>query len=634
MNSIIPVKVSLIDLVLSIENLSQDDLTTSITFNHVSNIFKPPFTNLPVQLVSFPMISTMYFKILHNNICIGEASCSLEGLHIKKNIENFIELKTTQETTSNEDSKNPEASTGIKTIGNFKVLIEKEDPDMKNCQLCPIFENFTTISERALEIIIEMNKNINNKYIGRVNQLGMEVHQIDTENEVTPQRIKNIKCLLVGVNEKLKILDMLKERCENLSIQVFEEQKSRENMQGAFKKTCKEFLDNKSQLEKMVIELEKKVSTLSKRNYFLENIEKTYENYKKNAQTDIEVLKSKLAKLEKGIIHDPRTEEIIKNLQANALFAENTTKMQKNEFSKVVQGYEYAVAQYQQQISDLSHENLNFTQKIEILTRKNHELKTENEFLVNESAMDKAKLLEYEKHIMYVKEMEMQMKRLEETANKAKEDYRALQLQMEKLSQRYHEGTRGLFNDKKQLMENNRKLTEESIKAKHENNTFRNQVVELKSRGIGDSFASPGSTYSSLSSQNIKLLQDCKDLVSISNKFEADIVKEFHVVLKNIVESSERHLMLQRLQSKILQFLRDKDIENHLLRDLVIEFQKDKPIYVPVRGDFIDNTLANYLNSRSNYCGVPFVRLESGVYLFGTKRVVLRIENIGIVSNI
>ena len=111
------------------------------------------------------------------------------------------------------------------------------------------------------------------------------------------------------------------------------------------------------------------------------------------------------------------------------------------------------------------------------------------------------------------------------------------------------------------------------------------------------------------------------------------MMRNTNVYIKAMLENSERHLMLQRLLSKVLGFFGDKAKEIRILSELVAKLQKDMPIYIPVRGDFIDNTLANYLNSMTNKLDVPFVRLDNGIYLFGTKKVILRIENIGIVSN-
>ena len=137
-----------------------------------------------------------------------------------------------------------------------------------------------------------------------------------------------------------------------------------------------------------------------------------------------------------------------------------------------------------------------------------------------------------------------------------------------------------------------------------------------------------------LARQNLQLLQDSKDLCEASNKLEQNMLSEYQVVVLSLMQISSQHLMLQRLMSRVLVFVQDKEAEILELRGVMGEIQKQKVTYVPVKGDFIDNQLANFLNSMAAPCEVPFTRLEPGIYLFGSKRVVLRVENIGIVIRV
>lgn len=50
------------------------------------------------------------------------------------------------------------------------------------------------------------------------------------------------------------------------------------------------------------------------------------------------------------------------------------------------------------------------------------------------------------------------------------------------------------------------------------------------------------------------------------------------------------------------------------------------PIYIPLKGDIVDEALAEYLNSRDEIIHVPFIREASEVYHFGTKRIWLKFE--------
>jgi len=44
-----------------------------------------------------------------------------------------------------------------------------------------------------------------------------------------------------------------------------------------------------------------------------------------------------------------------------------------------------------------------------------------------------------------------------------------------------------------------------------------------------------------------------------------------------------------------------------------------KQIYKPVKGDFLDELLASFINERG--IDLPIVRLTEGIYLFGTRKI-------------
>lgn len=631
MNSLLPIKLSISEFVTQDSKYSIEDLNLTIAFNQVTTYFKPPYSSLSMQLTNFPMASTLTFKFCSKSAAIFESIASIQNFHNRKSIELVQTLVLIEESTYPEKNHPLERSKSIKSVGSFKLFIEKEDTEIKNCQLCPVFEHFSTVSERALEIIVEVNKNSQHPHT-RIEELSMEIHELYQNKEITQERVKNIRCLLIGVNEKLKLLELYKERFEQAIVHIEEEQKSRENMQNSFKAACEEFLFSKSGLEAQILQLEKKVKSLNEKNLALSGIEMLHNDLKSSKDLEIQTLKATILNLQKNSAPHSVTVELVNTLTCNSQFKENIAKMQKNEFNKVTEGFESVIAEYQESLSNLSHENLALTQTNNKLNKLNNELKCENENLTNENISIKNKLLEYEKKMMHIKEIEDQMLKFETENIKVKNDYKSIQEQMDKISKRYHEGTRGLYNEKKNLIENNKLRIEENEKLREKLNSLQKDLLDLQKKSNSGGVGLETRTFTFLNTQNIKLLKDIKDLCEVSNKNESDMLEEFSLVIKTIVEISGKYLMLQRLQSRILEVLKDKDIENNILRDLISKVQKGRPVYVPVRGDYIDNQLANFLNSSPTVCEIPFVRLEPGVYLIGNKRVVLRVENIGIVS--
>ena len=172
MNSFLPIKLTIQDFSLNTEMIPIENITLSITFNRISSLFKAPFASLPLQLVNFPIASLMHIQFYLKQACIAESQFSIESIQHKKVFEFTTEIKTSEELGAPEQfipAEVPEKSDIFK--GNLKILIEKEDLDSRECQLCPFIEDFSTVSERTLEIIMEMNNNTEIIYDHNINNI-------------------------------------------------------------------------------------------------------------------------------------------------------------------------------------------------------------------------------------------------------------------------------------------------------------------------------------------------------------------------------------------------------------------------------------------------------------------------------
>ena len=58
-------------------------------------------------------------------------------------------------------------------------------------------------------------------------------------------------------------------------------------------------------------------------------------------------------------------------------------------------------------------------------------------------------------------------------------------------------------------------------------------------------------------------------------------------------------------------------------------FQSYQATYTPVKGDEVDEALANYINNYNDKgkLQVMFIRLQPGIYSFGSKKVCIKIDN-------
>lgn len=71
----------------------------------------------------------------------------------------------------------------------------------------------------------------------------------------------------------------------------------------------------------------------------------------------------------------------------------------------------------------------------------------------------------------------------------------------------------------------------------------------------------------------------------------------------------------------------EKDSETDRVKAIMAEIKERHPPFIPSLDDPIDIALFEYMKSCEEPIPVPFTREEPGVYLFGTKRIFLKLEN-------
>jgi hypothetical protein len=70
----------------------------------------------------------------------------------------------------------------------------------------------------------------------------------------------------------------------------------------------------------------------------------------------------------------------------------------------------------------------------------------------------------------------------------------------------------------------------------------------------------------------------------------------------------------------------DKKIEIECLRRIVMELQSRSAVYIPIKEDPVDYALSEYINAREKPLEIPFCREDRGIYIFGSKRVFVKVE--------
>jgi hypothetical protein len=91
-----------------------------------------------------------------------------------------------------------------------------------------------------------------------------------------------------------------------------------------------------------------------------------------------------------------------------------------------------------------------------------------------------------------------------------------------------------------------------------------------------------------------------------------------------VLEQSQKLLAANNLLEKSRDELEVKSLENEKMKRMLIEARPRQ--YVADDEDPVDVALADFINTREEPLMVGFKRENSGVYLFGTRRIFVKIE--------
>jgi len=141
-------------------------------------------------------------------------------------------------------------------------------------------------------------------------------------------------------------------------------------------------------------------------------------------------------------------------------------------------------------------------------------------------------------------------------------------------------------------------------------------------------------TISSLE-QLICVKEDISKQLEASEKQMVQVLadrKELRAQLENVVVSQDQAnnklFEAEKNANQFRQCIEDKDQEIEHLTMTVIALRESQEVYVPEKGDMIDNAVADFINTGADVSRLKllFIRETDGVYQFGSKRVYVKLE--------
>lgn len=95
-----------------------------------------------------------------------------------------------------------------------------------------------------------------------------------------------------------------------------------------------------------------------------------------------------------------------------------------------------------------------------------------------------------------------------------------------------------------------------------------------------------------------------------------------------LLDSEEKVNKANKMALELLNKLKEADFEIEELKQYILFLKSQSAQYVPVKGDHIDETLAEYINNfpDKSKLQVMFIRINPGIYQFGSKKICIGVE--------
>ena len=95
-----------------------------------------------------------------------------------------------------------------------------------------------------------------------------------------------------------------------------------------------------------------------------------------------------------------------------------------------------------------------------------------------------------------------------------------------------------------------------------------------------------------------------------------------------IVAVQEKCYQSNKQSLELLENLKDSEDEIEVLKSYIVDLKSRIAVYIPVKGDSTDKKLAEYINNYPDRqkLKIMFLRESEGVYEFGSKRIMVKVE--------
>ena len=468
------------------------------------------------------------------------------------------------------------------------------------------------------------------KYIPDIEELGIELPQPyhGKSAQITKQEAEHLREVVIGLTEKLKSLQVVQEEVKTLREQLYESHVNRLNLQTTIKETTEQLeLKCKQQCKKHVDTNEERSKTMQalldqQQLYAQKSLELD------QLKSDLSTLNATLQQLKAEEFNFNTMKEHVSRLEGELKESKNKRNGLQNDHSKTLEDFGLAKGRQVDNIKRLTKEKNELLQHIENLNKQLSDQRCINDDLIKTNSNLEGEIKQIESEISVLVN---ENKEIEQSRQIAAEKEEACI----KLHKDIHEAAKKFESDLENLSKVNTQLLNEKTSVIDELNKLES-VLETKTEEIQDLTRN---NYSSLAQvtildQQVYIQNDQNEIrkaieaqTEMNEKIKEILLGELAQMGEYLKKQSEECLGLSKSVEQYKKILDEKNQEKIEMKKIVEDLKVLRPLYIPLRGEIVDELLAEVLNTRDDWLSIEMKRIDSGIYCFGTKEIGMFIQD-------
>lgn len=485
-----------------------------------------------------------------------------------------------------------------------------------------------SIGKGSIEIQLENSLSQQNLDLSDCNDIALGLENLLRDQGILPEKqIENLRVVIIGLNSKLKTLCLTQQqltKSEEISSQHLV---LRENLQFSIDATCESMSQSqKSMAQAMEDLINQRAQTENKYQELMKQFREKciVEN---ELESRVKFLENEVEKLKNQLKNFADMEKFIENLRRQIKSLEVERDVFRNDFRKTIKNYECDISSKMQEIEARDKLITNLNNELEDKKGQIHVLNSNIEDKDRIALLHLSEISELNSKLKCLKDLEFKSLQFEDLSKKHQSECTFLQQKLTKCGEDFSLTISSLHIEKNTLSSNLQGSFQEHSKTKQElqdkTALYRAELVTSQ-----DLRTKSAIIHQKLSNavDGTKMFSQIKYLSQYASEVKDKMVEDIDAIVMLFIKTAEDHMSAIRIIDEIKEVVEDRDSEISILRELIAELQ-NKTIYCPVKDDPVDEAIADYINSRTEPMLVHFIREDYGMYLFGTKRVFMKLEN-------